>query len=170
MTRTPDESFVAMHRHDEDAQERRVDAGDGVQPALNDIEPKCPWCDARFGASHELSCPLGKCAYRCTLCTDTSHPCAYEPARQRRHDHEVPIMVDCCVYHLEHGGQLHDAALAHWQAERMEICSCEPQDGYPDPYCRVHGLEDVTNGAYDASAAVRKRIHREVARVYPRED
>lgn len=144
MTRTPDERFVAMqHQHDDEA---RVDAGDGIDP----IEDRC--------------------AYRCTLCTDTSHPCAYEAIRQRRHDHEVPILVDCCTYHYEHGGQLHDAALKMWTDERSEICSCEPQDGYPDPYCRVHGLEDVTSGAYDASESVRRRIHREVARVYPRED
>lgn len=82
MTRPSDPRFDALTAH-ADPDERRVDAGDGLDP---------------FGAV---------CAFRCTFCYQAEHCCAYEVEGRRDHD---GVEVPACHMHMTRGGFLHDDA------------------------------------------------------------
>lgn len=84
MSRTPDPRFDALTAHGAD-DERRVDAGDGL-----DV----------FGPH---------CAFRCTFCYSHEHGCAYEVRGHRLHD---GMQVPACQLHMDRAGFLNDDARA----------------------------------------------------------
>lgn len=70
---------------------------------------------------------------------------------------EQPILFDTLAavwFHLVPS----DNEPAH---KAFPACTCQPSE--IDPMCREHGLEDVTNGCYDRSVNVQRRIHVELA-------
>lgn len=123
------------------ADERRIDSGDGL-----DLATLAADADAAMtvvGWSHD---------------EDGDHPIYARPSGDRV---ECGECAETIVFGTTGWSHVLVPDVPHWPTP---ACTCVARFAdVPDPYCRVHGLEDVVSGCYDLNLKERKRIDRAVA-------